>query len=123
MDRAIVTGGALDQPSLHKFFFLFGYSSTVLCTFVLIVRWLSNRKDSVVRVIFGALTLIVMVHPLSILTLTVYDLIRYINAMGPTPMRLLGLVLGLGGYAFMFLFLAWALGLLRRIRRHREIPV
>jgi hypothetical protein len=57
--------------------------------------------------------LLAFLQPLSVLTITFYDVIRYIHAMGFTRARIEGLVFGVSGYAAVFAFIAWASGMLR----------
>ena len=113
-ERPIVTGGALDQPSLHKELFIFCFSLVVLCPFIAVVRWINGHRPRIVRLLFAIMSLIILVHPLSILTIFTYDVSRYILHMGVTPKRLMGLALAIIGYFSVSLFAAWVCGLKMR---------
>ena len=117
-DRPIVTGGALDQPSLHKGFFLFCFFSVIGGLLVVAVRWLGDRRRKAVRRLLCVLSLLTFLQPLSVLTITFYDLLRYMHAMGFTPARIAGLVFGLAGYAAVFAFVIWASELLPLWPKH-----
>ena len=106
-DRPIVTGGALDQPSLHKELFIFCYSLVVLCPFLALVRWINGPSSRLVRSIFAWLPLVLLVHPLSVLTVFTYDVSRYVLVMGVTPKRLLGLALAVVAYLVIVRFAVW----------------
>jgi hypothetical protein len=110
-DRPIVTGGALDQGSLHKEFFILCYSLVVLCPFLALVRWLSRRVPRSLRVVVLGASLITLAHPFSVLTIFAWDVARYVCRMGVTPMRLAGLALALLGYAAMAAFAVWFVGI------------
>lgn len=109
-ERPLVTGGALDQPSLQKYLFLLLLSVAATCPVVAFVRWLNRRSHPVVRRVFVALSLVLLVHPLSILAIFTYDVGRYALHMGVTPLRLAGLVLGISGLAALALFAKWVGG-------------
>jgi len=109
--RRIITGGALDQPSLHKELFVLCFSLVVLCPPIAFVRWINGRSPRIVRRLFAMASLIILVHPLSILTLFTWDIYRYIYHMGFTPKRLTALVVVIAGYLMMAVFAAWVCGL------------
>ena len=113
-ERAILAGGALDQFSLHKELFIFCFSLVVLCPFIAFVRWINGHSPRNVRLIFAILSLIILVHPLSILTIFTYDVSRYVFHMGVTPMRLMGIALAIISYMTMSLFAVWVCGLKMR---------
>ena len=106
-DRPIITGGALDQPSLHKELFIFCYSLVVLCPFLALVRWINGPSSRLFRSIFAVLSLVLLVHPLSFLTVFTYDVSRYVLVMGVTPKRLLGLALAVVAYLVILRFAVW----------------
>jgi hypothetical protein len=116
-DRPIVTGGALDQPSLHKVLFILCYSLVVLCPFLALVRWINGPSSRLVRSIFAWLSLVLLVHPLSILTVFTYDVSRYIIVMGFTPKRLLGLALAVVAY---LVILRFAVGIYELCKDHDD---
>jgi len=109
--RPIVMGGALDQPSLHKKLFVFCFSLVMLCPFIAFVRWINGPSPRIVRLMFAILSLIILLHPLSLLTILTYDVSRYILHMGVTPKRLMGMAVAIIGYMAVLLFAAWVCGL------------
>lgn len=106
-DNRLITGGALDQPSLQKFFFLFCLNSGSVAFFILAIRFVCDRSQQIVRWIFSICSTILLVTPFSILTLTVIYNLRYISAMGVTPWRIGGLAFGALCYAALGCFLLW----------------
>ena len=108
--RPIVTGGALDQFSLHKELFILCYSIVALCPFLAVIRWLSRSIPRLPRSIFVSASLIVLVHPFSVLTIFSWDVSRYIYRMGITSMRLAALVVALVAYVALAVFAAWIAG-------------
>jgi len=117
-DRPIVTGGALDQFSLHKEFFILCYSLVVLCPFLALVHWLSRSVPRLIRVIVVSASLITLAHPFSVLTIFLWDVARYVSRMGVTPMRLVGLAVALVAYGAMAIFAAWLVGI--RMKRPNQ---
>ncbi len=113
-DRPLVIGGALDQFSLHKEFFILCYSLVLLCPCMAVVQWINSRSEHRVRLVFAISSLVVLVHPLSILTIFTYDVARYILRMGITPMRLTAMAVAMIMYVAILLFAAWVYGLWRR---------
>jgi hypothetical protein len=109
-DRAIVTGGALDQFSLHKEVFIFCYSLVHLCPFIAFVRWINDQSSRAVRSVATVLSLVLLVHPLSVLTIFTYDVARYVVFMGVTSKRLLGLALAVFAYLAILRFAVWIYG-------------
>ena len=117
-DRVHV-GGAMDQPSLTKWFFLFTYFSALVLPYVAVARWMSDRSTRFGYWAFTVLTIALCLCPLSILTLPFWWVIQYIDAMGITPRRVYGLVYALGGYIAVLGFLCWAVW----PPKESEIPV
>ena len=101
-------GGALDQPSLHKWFFLFEYFTALVFPYVAIARWMGNRRTRLGYWAFAIPTAALCLCLLSILTLPFYWLIQYIGAMGYTRVRIYGVAYGLVGYVVVLVFLLWA---------------
>ncbi|MCK5272619.1 MAG: hypothetical protein KAJ52_08570 [Sedimentisphaerales bacterium] len=101
-------GGALDQPSLHKWYFLFVYFSAQVLPYVAIARWMSNRRTRLGYWTFAIPTVGLCLCLLSILTLPFYWCIQYIGAMGYTCVRVHGVAYGLAGYIVILVFLFWA---------------
>lgn len=112
-ERPLVIGGALDQFSLHKELFILCISFFVLCPGIAFVRWINRSSRREARWIFAAGSLLLLLHPLSVLTIFTYDVARYFRHMGFTPMRLAGLGLALGAYVALGYFVAWICGSLR----------
>lgn len=108
--RPLVIGGALDQFTLHKEWFLFCYSLVVLCPCLAVVRWITIRSQRMVRRTFVILLLVMLLHPVSILTIFTYDVSRYIFHMGVTRQRLYGLAAALLAALALALFAAWLSG-------------
>lgn len=107
-DRVHV-GGALDQPSLTKWFFLFAAFATVVLPYVVAARWAGDRSTRWGYWAFAAPTIALCLLLLSVLTLPAWWLLQYIHAMGFTPMRVSGLVFALCGYVSVLGFLWWVL--------------
>lgn len=106
-DRAHV-GGALDQPSLTKWFFLFTMFSSLLLPYVALARWLSDRSARLGYWAFALPTLALGLLLLGILTIPFYWTLQYIGAMGFTPRRLYGVLYGLSGYLLILSVFGWA---------------
>jgi hypothetical protein len=109
--RAIVTGGALDQFSLQKEVFILCYSLVLLCPVIAFVRWINGQSSRAVRLIVVVLSLVLLVHPLSVLTIFTCDVSRYVAFMGVTSKRLLGLALAGMAYLAILRFAVWIFGL------------
>jgi hypothetical protein len=101
-------GGALDQPSLNKWFFLFLLFSANVLPYAAAVRWMSRRKTRFGFWAFTIPTAALCLMLLSVLTVPYWWVIQYIGAMGWTAKRFWGLVYGLGGYVAVILFFAWS---------------
>ena len=106
-DRPLVIGGALDQFSLHKELFLFGYSLAVLCPCLIAARWLGGGAPRGVRRLLATASLVLLVHPLSILAIFAWDVTRYMMDMGVTPRRVGGLAAAAVGLAVVTTFGFW----------------
>jgi hypothetical protein len=109
-DRPLVIGGALDQSSLHKEFFIFLVSMAVICPFIALVRWINGNTPRAIRMIFSSASLLILVHPFSIITIFSYDVSRYVLHMGVTRMRLVGLGVAIISYVALWLFGRWVWG-------------
>jgi hypothetical protein len=121
-DRALVIGGALDQFSLHKEVFIFCYSMVLLCPALALVRWINGQSPRAVRSVVAVLSLVLLVHPLSVLTIFTYDVSRYVAFMGVTSKRLLGLALAGIAYLAILRFAVWIYGLHQRQVPTRTLP-
>lgn len=90
--RALIIGGALDQPSLHKEFFLFAYSTVVVGLPLAFLRIVHRGGAPCLRRGVSLASLALLFHPASILALFTYDLWKYTYRMGTTSPRLWGLL-------------------------------
>lgn len=106
-DRAHI-GGALDQPSLTKWFFLFTMFSSLLLPYVAIARWLSDRSARLGYWAFALPTLALGLLLLGLLSVPFYWTLQYIGAMGLTPRRLYGVLYGIFGYLLLVAVFCWA---------------
>ncbi len=102
------TGGALDQPSLNKWFFLAVFFSAMTLPHAAAARWMANRQSRWGYWMFVIPTTALCLFLLGILTLPCFWLIQYIGAMGWTVTRAFGLLWGLAGFATLLAFLCWA---------------
>ncbi|HUW81877.1 MAG TPA: hypothetical protein VMZ31_03645 [Phycisphaerae bacterium] len=102
-------GGALDQPSLHKWFFLSSQFAAVALPCVAIARWMADRRSRAGYCAFALPAAVLCLCVLSVFTVPFWWVIQYIGAMGFTPRRILGLACGLGGYIVILGILRWAL--------------
>ncbi len=101
-------GGALDQPSLTKDCFLIVMLCALRLPPLAAARWMSDRRSRVGYWVFAAFAILIVMCPASMLTVTVWDVVKYIGAMGFTMRRVGALLFGLGGYAVLAGFLYWA---------------
>lgn len=106
--RPIVTGGALDQPSLQKGFFIFCLFTVITGLYMVVVRCLADRERRRVRVVYRAVALLCLMPALCVLTATFYDVLRYYFTMGYTPRRVQGIVFVLMSYVVLFVFVMWS---------------
>ena len=110
-ERPLVTGGALDQFSLHKEWFILVFSLVVICPCITLVRRINRNRPAAERCLLAAASLLLLVHPLSILTVITDDIFRYLLHMGFTLLRVSGLALALLTYLILALFACWISGL------------
>lgn len=103
-ERPLVTGGTLDQFSLQKEWLILVFSLVVICPCIALVRWINRDRSTAVRRSFAAASLLLLVHPLSILTVITDDILRYLLHMGCTPLRLSGLALAFLTYLILASF-------------------
>lgn len=106
-ERPLVTGGALDQFSLQKEWLILVFSLAVTCPCIALVRRINRDRSGSVRHLLAAASLLLLVHPLSILTVITDDFFRYLLHMGFTPLRLTGLALALLTYPILAWFACW----------------
>lgn len=106
-DRAHI-GGALDQPSITKWYFIFTFFSVLALPHITLVRVFSNRRASAGYYAYLVAAVAVCVCLLIYLTVPFWWTVQYIYAMGVTTRRLYALAYGLGGYLAILLFMCWA---------------
>lgn len=106
-DRPVVTGGALDQGSLHKELFILCYNFLVTFPVLATVRWLNTRNQRTCRLILASVSSAILIQPLATIILFTYDTSRYIFHMGYTPKRLVALIIAAAAFIFFSLFTAW----------------
>ena len=94
--------------SIKISFFLFTLFTAVAFPYVAIARWKSDRNTRLGYWAFSVTATALCICLLGILTCAFGRLITYIHAMGFTPMRIFGLLYGLGGYIVVLGFLYWA---------------
>jgi hypothetical protein len=112
----VIKGGAFDQQSLHKGFYLLCYSVLIILPCIAFVRWINKRAPRIQRLVFASISTIILIHPFSFLALFGYEVLRYISHMGFTPMRLLGLVIAFIGFEFLRFLVVW----IWRLRRNTQ---
>lgn len=108
-ERGLIVGGSLDQPSLEKEIFIFAVSLLFILPALAIAQKLSRTMALPWRMIITIASLVLMVHPVSVLTIYSYDISRYINAYGITPQRMIGLAMATAGYILLIWFVLWLL--------------
>jgi hypothetical protein len=102
-------GWALDQSFLPTIFFRFTFLTAQLVPLIVVARWLSNREHRPTRIAVAATALIVLASWIAYLILPSYGLILYVENMGFTPLRALGLAYGLSLFTALFAFTGWCL--------------
>ncbi len=108
-ERGLIVGGALDQPSLEKEIFIFAVSLMFILPAMAIAQKLSRTIAPHWRRPITIGSLLLMVHPASVLTIYSYDISRYIHAYGITKQRMIGLAIAAAGYILLVLFVLWLL--------------
>jgi len=114
----IHAGSVMDQPTIGKWYVLFGVFSAAAVPYMAVARWISDRRTRVGYWAYAGPAAGVCVCLLIILTMPFYWLLQYIHEMGFTRLRVYGLAYGVGGYLVILGFLYWAA---RRPRRRRVI--
>lgn len=100
-------GSALDQPTIGKWYFWFTVLSAILLPYLAMVRWSSDRTSWCGHLAFALPAFATCLMFLCILTLPFDWLLEYINAMGWTVPRAMGLIYGMCGYYVILSFLLW----------------
>ncbi len=87
--------------------FIFTLYTAVTMSYILLVRYLSDRRRAITRYVFlsAAAILCLLQFPLLISAFTL--LIQYIRSEGFTIKRVLGLIYSLGGFASVVCFFLW----------------
>lgn len=101
-------GGALDQPSLTRDYFLIAMLCALMLPLLAAARWMSDRRSRAGHWVFAVFAIAIVLCPASMLTVTVWDVAKYIGAMGFTMRRVGALLFGLCGYGVLVGFLWWA---------------
>jgi len=104
----IHAGFALDQPTIGKWLFWFTFMTLSSLPYAAAVRWLSNRRNRGGYFAYGIAIVILCTFLLCILSWPLTWLIQYVNSMGFTSNRLIGLIYGTGGGLLVIGFLVWA---------------
>ena len=100
-------GWALDQSNLSSGFFRYTSIMAALMAYVAAVRWLADRRGFWRRGAFTLCSLPLFLFPFSHLTCIAYSLLLYVQALGFTTLRVLGLLYGALCYVILFVFLRW----------------
>jgi hypothetical protein len=100
--------GALDQTGIFKMYFLFTAFSILYFPWVSMIRFLANRKKQLVYWTFVTGSAIVVLFLLCLPTTGSNWLRLYINNMGITQKRLLGVIFALFSYSAIIAYLIWA---------------
>ena len=111
-----VVGNALDQPTIGKQFVLFALFAAPVLPYILIVRWLSDRRTRAGYWAFALPTIGLCACLLILLTVPSYWLLQYVHAMGSTPRRVRGLVFSVVSYIVVLALLSWQLRPPTRVR-------
>ena len=105
-------GWSLDQSNLSCGFFRYTFIMAALMAYVAAVRWLADRRGLWRRGAFILFSLPLFLFPFSYLTCIAYGLLLYIQTLGFTTMRVLGLLYGAPCYVHPVRLPALALELL-----------
>ena len=104
-----VVGNALDQPTIYKQFVLFTLFAVMVVPYVLVIRWLSDRRTRAGYWCFAIPSIVLCLYLLILLTVPFWWLIQYVHAMGFTPRRVRGLAFGAVSFIVILAFLYWQL--------------
>jgi len=85
-------GRVLDQSTLHKHFFWFTVFAVSTLPYIIAARWMSDRRTRLGYWIPVVATVMLALCLLTILVVPSYMLFQYIDAMGVTPMRVVGAI-------------------------------
>ena len=109
----IHAGFALDQPTIGKFFFWFTVLAVFLLPYTAVVRNICAKRTLLQSGTFIIPTTILCLFLLCLLTIPFYWLIQYVDTMGYTPIRTIGLLYGIFGYIVVLSFFSWAIYILK----------
>ena len=104
----IHAGFALDQPTIGKWLFWFTFMAVSSLPYAIVVRWLSNQRKKTAYLAYGISVVILCTFLLCILSWPLTWLIQYVNSLGFTSNRFVGLLYGISGGALVIGFLVWA---------------
>ncbi len=105
----IHAGFTLDQPTIGKWLFWFFVMTLSSLPYAAAVRWISDGKSRGGYLAYGITIVILCIFLLCILSWPLSWLIQYVCSMGFTPMRVYGLLYGIGGGIMVIGFFAWAI--------------
>ena len=103
----IHAGSALDQPTIGKWYFWFTVFTIFSLPYLAALRRFIAVKTRLELWVTRLVTTVLCVFVLCLLTIPFFWLTQYINAMGWTGKRLLGLFYGMSGYVVVLLFWWW----------------
>ena len=95
-DHQLDVGWVLDQPTLHKYFFWFTILSMASLPYIVAARWLSDRRTRIGYWVPVLATVLLALCLLMFLVIPSFMLSQYIDAMGVTPMRAVGVIYTVG---------------------------
>jgi hypothetical protein len=104
----IHVGTTLDQPTIGKWYFWFSVLTVIILSYSAMVRRFCVKTRLEYWTFMVPVTVLCCFLP-CLLTMPFYWLIQYIQAMGPTPARICGLLYGIGGYTVVLGFWVWAI--------------
>jgi hypothetical protein len=113
-------GSVLDQPTIGKWYLIFGVFSAAAVPYLVLIRWISHRHSRSGYWAYVLPTVGVCLCLLIIQTMPFTWLLQYIDAMGFTGRRVFALAYGVGGYLAILGFLGWAARPPRRRRVGRS---
>lgn len=101
-------GMVLDQPTIGKWLFWFTVMAIISFPYIIMLRWVSDRRNLIGRFAFAIPVAVICVLLLCILTWPLSWLVQYVHSMGFTPKRIFGLVYGTTTAIGVILFFIWA---------------
>jgi len=105
----IHAGFVLDQPTIGKWYFWFSVFTIFSLLYMSVLRKFCIQQSILRLWIFAIGLSVLCLFLVCLLTIPFFWLIQYIDAMGWTQKRFLGLLYGLSGYCVVFGFYVWAI--------------